>query len=119
MNAVPVTAAMLIRALLPDDGSDKRLLRMLLQDHGIARAESTQLRSVGVLNPAPVRSRVLPEAEMARLVTVVVDASVADIVFEQVCHLAHIGRPGGGMVLLQKLSGATAFVLPPDLPQEA
>jgi hypothetical protein len=52
-------------------------------------------------------------------VTILVDEAEADAVFEFVCEVARIDRPGGGLVMMDRLAGATAFVLPESLPDEA
>jgi len=44
--------------------------------------------------------------------------SEADAVFEYVYEAANIGRPGGGMVMMERLLGATLYTLPAGLPEE-
>jgi len=111
MSAVPLTEACCIRALLPDDGTDLRLLKALLREHGITRADSVHVRSVGMLHAARSKRGLLPEAEMAKLLIVVVDAATADALFDYICEKGNINRPGGGLVTMQRLGGATAFTL--------
>src|SRR6187401_354654 len=83
-----------IRAILPDDGSDRRLLE------------------------ARTRRGRLPEPVLARLVTVIVSPAEADGVFDYIYATARVGRPGGGTVLMDRLSGATVYKLPPGLPEQ-
>jgi nitrogen regulatory protein PII len=114
-DALPLEPARRILAILPDDGTDHRLLEALRRDHGVTRADSVLVRGVAVLQRAKTRRGRLPEPVLARLVTIIVDAAAADAVFAYVCDTARIGRPGGGAVLLERLTGATAYRLPePD-----
>jgi len=107
-----------IMAILPDDGTDRRLLRALYRDKGIARADSVPVRSVALLQAAPARSGRLPAAELARLVTVIVDAGAADAVFDFIHAVARIDRPGGGLLLMDTLKGALPFALPEGVADE-
>jgi nitrogen regulatory protein PII len=50
---------------------------------------------------------------------VVVSPDEADAVFDYICARAQIGRPGGGMVLMDRLLGATPYVLSAGLSDEA
>lgn len=117
-TTLPLQAAYCIRALLPDDGTDRRLLTGLLREHGITRADSVAVRAVGVLQAARTRSGRLPEAELAKLVTVVVDTEEVGMLFDYICITGNIGRPGGGMVMTERLLGATPFSLPAGVPDE-
>jgi hypothetical protein len=105
-------------AILPDDGTDRHLLRALRRDRGIARADSVAVRSVALLRAARSRRGHLPEAELARLVTVIVDAGEAGAVFEFIHAVAKIDRPGGGLLMMDALSGALPFALPEGVPDE-
>lgn len=116
---LPLAPAKRIRMILPDDGTDRRVLRALLRDKGISRASTVAVRAVGVLHTVRTKKGKLPEAELARLVTVIVTPAQADAIFEFVCNVANIARPGGGIVLLQPVLGTTEFVLPRDVPDES
>ena len=107
-----------IIAILPDDGTDRNLLRALRVDRGITRADSVAIRAVAALREAKARRGRLPQAELARLVTVIVDVGVADSVFDFIRATANIDRPGGGFVLMQSLVGALPFILPDGVPDE-
>jgi len=105
-----------IRAILPDDGSDRRLLEGLWRDKGVTRADTVPVRAVAALLEAHTRRGRLPEPVLARLVTVIVSPAEADGVFDYIYATARVGRPGGGTVLMDRLSGATVYKLPPDSP---
>jgi len=107
-----------IMAVLPDDGSDRRLMRALRRDKRITRVDAVSVRAVAALADAKTKPGRLPEAVLSRLVTVVVSASQADGVFGYIYDTAQVGRPGGGMVLMSRLRGATSFPLPDGVPDE-
>jgi hypothetical protein len=76
------------------------------------------VRAVAALQEAKTKRGRLPEPTLARLVTVVVSETEADAIFDYIYAVAAIDRPGGGMVLLERLLGATPFLLPAGVPDE-
>ncbi len=60
----------------------------------------------------------LPEPELVRLVTIVVDADEADALFERLYEQANIHRPGGGTLMMTPLMFATPFALPEGVANE-
>lgn len=60
----------------------------------------------------------LPEPELARLVTVVVEAEAADDLFDVIYEFAGIDRPGGGLLLMAPLALATPLMMPAGVPDE-
>jgi len=117
-RAIPHEPGKRILVALPDDGTDRELIRALRRDHGITRVDTVPARAVAALQQAKTRRGRLPEPALAKLVTVVVTANEADAVFDYICANAKIGRPGGGMVLMDQLLGATPFILPAGVPDE-
>jgi hypothetical protein len=109
---LPLGPARRILAILPDDGTDRRLMEGLRCEHGVTRADSLLVREVAALRDAKAKRGRLPEPVLARLVTIIVDADAAEAVFDYVQATADIGRPGGGVVMLERMSGATAYRLP-------
>jgi hypothetical protein len=115
---LPLEACKRILVALPDDGTDRRLVEALRRDKGITRIENVAVRAVAALQTAKTRRGRLPQPTLARLVTVITDERDADALFDYVCAVAAIDRPGGGMVLMDRLIGATPFVLPDGVPDE-
>jgi hypothetical protein len=116
-HSVPGQAAKLISCVLPDDGTERRLLAWL-REEGITRAESVYCRGHSVLREAVTRRGKLPEPSLVRLVRIVVDAEAADSLFDRIYEQADIHRPGGGALFMTPLLFATPFPLPDDIPDE-
>ncbi len=114
---VPGQAAKLISCILPDDGTERRLLAWL-RDEGITRADSLYCRGHSVLREAVTRRGKLPEPNLVRLVRIVVDAEDAERVFDRIYEQADLHRPGGGALFMTPLLLATPFRLPEGIADE-
>ncbi len=118
-NSAPhLEACKLIKIILPDDGTDRRLIKTLRHDRGITRVDTVPVRAVAALQEAKTKRGRLPESTLARLVTVVVKENEASNLFDYIYQMAAINRPGGGMMFLEQLIGATPFLLPEGVPDE-
>ncbi|ABK42628.1 hypothetical protein Mmc1_0099 [Magnetococcus marinus MC-1] len=117
MSETQLVENKLITAYLPDDGSDKEVLKAL-HGKGIYTANSVGLRGISMLRPAKGKAGRLPESEAVKMVTVMVAGEEADEMFEFIFDKGHVGRQGGGFMFVSTLSAATLFTLPEDVQAE-
>ena len=117
-QALPRLAAKLITCILPDDGSDKALMRTLRREKQIINTSSVACRGISVLQSATSKRDRLPEPSLVRMVRVAVAESEADALFDYIYEVAGIGHKGGGTVFMGPLTHMTLFELPEGIPDE-
>jgi len=103
---------------LPDDGTEKRLIRALRDEKQITRANSESCLGLAILADAKPKVGELPKPTLVRKVDVVVVEADSDELYDYIYEKAHIGRPQGGSIWQSALSLASPFALPGDVPVE-
>lgn len=77
-QSIPREACKLISCVLPDDGTEKELIRTLRDEKQITRVNSTSCLGLAVLVDARTRFGKLPQPSLDRKVDVVVPEDDAD-----------------------------------------
>jgi len=126
MSAMPETtlrrpnfpACKVIYCIVPDDGTDKRVLVEIRDKYGIVRAGSRVCRGIGVLAEAKTKRGTLPEPSLVKQMYVICEDDQAKEIFDFIFWSAHVDKPHGGLIWQQAVTGGTPFELPADIPDE-
>ncbi|MCW8924243.1 MAG: hypothetical protein OQK69_11540 [Gammaproteobacteria bacterium] len=105
----------LITAILPK-GRALAVVDRLEHEKQLTTANFNFARGMGKLTPAKYRG--VGEQSEKEVLTVVVEESQADDVFEYIYNVAEINRPHGGIIYMQSLMQSTSFVLPETVSEE-
>ena len=111
-------ACKVISCILPDDGTDKRLLVELRNQKGIVRSVSAARRGIGALAKVKTKPGKLPLPNLVKQVFVVCSEERAAEIFDFIFWSAQIDKPGRGVMWQQSITGCTPFELPADIPDE-
>ena len=104
----------LITAILPK-GQDRELVRRLVDELGINSININYARGLGRITP--LHHRGTGETTEKAIVTVLIDETRADEVFEFIFYEADINQPHGGLMFQQPLLANTMFMIP-DIAEE-
>jgi len=117
-QAVPREPCVQISCILPDDGTDKKLMRVLRDEKGITRVNSTNCMGLAILSDAKAKFGELPQPVLVRRVDAIVQERHADDLYDYIYEKGCIGRPRGGIIWLNSLTLVSPFALPADTPLE-
>lgn len=118
VESAQLESAIVIICILPDDGTDIKLMRQLKNDKAVTRVESIACRGVNNLQNAKTRSGKLPEPALYRYFSAIVTEAQADDVFNFIYHTAQIGQPNRGFMIQTTLLGATTYSMPDNVADE-
>jgi hypothetical protein len=110
--------AKIITCILPDEGQDMALLKMLRARKGIITANTFQCRGFGLQLRRRFKGRRQVAGYSVRVVTVVVQEDQADDLFEYIYYQVSFDHPCPGLIYQGDLLAATPYTLPAGVQEE-
>lgn len=111
-------ACKVIYCVLPDDGTDKRVLVELRKKYGIVSAGSATRRGIGGLAKVKTKRGKLPQPRLVKQLYVICPVDQEEEIFDFIFWFANMDKPGRGVIWQQVVTGSSSYELPPDIPDE-
>lgn len=111
-------ACKIIYCILPDDGTDRRMLAELRKEFGVINAGSSTCRGIGVRGTVKAKPGKLPQSRLVKKLYVICPVDHEDEIFDFMFWSANIDKPEMGIMWQQDLTGCSPFELPLDIPDE-